>query len=814
MDAQVIDLDVRVVPDGEGFRAVVRCDAIDSGTSGAFVPPVTAEVLEAFADGLRSAQGRHIRPAGAQVLDVQDQADAIGRALFEGLFDRDAVRVLTRAQDEARDAGALLRLRLMLDDAPSVARLPWELLLDGSRYLVHTADEFVVRYADLDRPPPRVQRGDRLRVLVVAATPDGLTRLDVDREHAGLVQALAPLSDDVDLHRLEQPTLPALGAALEQEWHVLHVIGHGEVRDEGGVMVLEHPDGSPDEVDAAVLGRLVAGSPTLRLAVLNGCSTAALPLHRPQAGVAQALVRSGVAAAVAMQFPITDRGAIEFAAGLYEGLARGDLVDQAVARGRRRLLRGPEWVTPVLVTRTGARLFEPPTPEPDTDADAAPAAPRALRPRDRVPHGVVPAVLQPRGWVVDEVADWLASDSRLLLLTGAHGTGKSVLAAWLAGQDPEQPVDADLPEGVRSGLAAVREGWDAVLMSTAALAGGSMDPRSFVRDLAEQLAATVRRWPAGPDPADASLSHLSVRELYQVLLAQPLAAALAEPGTGPVLLLVDGLDEAGAGPEPTTLALLAALAELTVPGVTAPVRMLLAGPDDGALVRPFHAVRDVRRLDLSRAEHRAQVDEDVRAFVTGRLAGHGVAPDVVDQVTRTAAGNFLVAHHAVELLRAEPGTTPAELELPGDLDESYDQHVRRVLERVHGETWSEQWEATVEPLLGVLAVARAPVARDALLTWLDWSVPRLSVVLDQLQQLVVCDAEGCRLTHPALGAMLRRPALASGRPNGLLVDVRAAHRRVVEAAAALDDAALARPDVVGGAYPLVHAPWHLAQLRA
>src|SRR3712207_1996855 len=65
-------------------------------------------------------------------------------------------------------------------------------------------------------------------------------------------------------------------------------------------------------------------------------------------------------------------------------------------------------------------------------------APLATAPRRRV---VVPARIAEkaegftgREWVLDEVANWLDQRSeRFLLLTGDPGSGKTALAAWLAG---------------------------------------------------------------------------------------------------------------------------------------------------------------------------------------------------------------------------------------------------------------------------------------------------------------------------------------------------------------------------------------------
>ncbi|MGH7490686.1 MAG: CHAT domain-containing protein [bacterium] len=100
---------------------------------------------------------------------------------------------------------------------------------------------------------------------------------------------------------------------------------------------------------------------SLRLVFLNACLTARASSAGPYAGLATALLRAGIPAVVAMQFPISDAAAIAFSRAFYRRLAASDTVDAAVTEGRlaiHRLGRG-EWATPVLFERlTTGRLFQ------------------------------------------------------------------------------------------------------------------------------------------------------------------------------------------------------------------------------------------------------------------------------------------------------------------------------------------------------------------------------------------------------------------------------------------------------------------------
>jgi hypothetical protein len=109
----------------------------------------------------------------------------------------------------------------------------------------------------------------------------------------------------------------------------------------------------------------------------------------PYAGISAALVMAGVPAVVAMQFPISDRAAIEFTNCLYPRLAQGYPLDSAIAEARKAIRiadrKSLEWATPVLFMRTpDGRLFD----IPGSEAEASQTARPALAGQ----HGAVPPV--------------------------------------------------------------------------------------------------------------------------------------------------------------------------------------------------------------------------------------------------------------------------------------------------------------------------------------------------------------------------------------------------------------------------------------
>jgi hypothetical protein len=100
----------------------------------------------------------------------------------------------------------------------------------------------------------------------------------------------------------------------------------------------------------------------------------------PYGTLGMALSLAGVPAVVAMQFKISDPGAILFSQTLYQAIASGDPVDVAVGLARRELYEAEypsiEWAVPVLFLRSpDGRIFDVPrrteTPTPSVQRDVA-----------------------------------------------------------------------------------------------------------------------------------------------------------------------------------------------------------------------------------------------------------------------------------------------------------------------------------------------------------------------------------------------------------------------------------------------------------
>jgi Ca-activated chloride channel family protein len=358
------ELVIRLTPGRDDAYNVEIASASGARGHGRFVAPSHLDV-ERFR---RTMDPRNRRVRGrSRYLEAATQ---FGAGLFEALLGAASVReVYAVARRDASAAGRGLRVTLSLRAAPDLASIPWEFLYDSPRFLAQHVNSPIVRFVDLEDPPVPLRVEAPLRVLGMVSRPkdDGLATLDTEAEQAALERRLRPLIDTgrVTLRWLPAATLRALQQEVDhgEDFHVFHYIGHGEYDTDSGhsSLIVEHEDGRPQLVGGQQLGALLCDRGSLRLAVLNTCEAAQTAAQDPLAGVATSLMEYDVPAVVAMQFAITDGGALTFADEFYGALATGYTVDAAVTQARRALAAESdvEWGTPVLFMRVAdGRLFD------------------------------------------------------------------------------------------------------------------------------------------------------------------------------------------------------------------------------------------------------------------------------------------------------------------------------------------------------------------------------------------------------------------------------------------------------------------------
>jgi len=334
-----------------------------SETSGLTRIPVSADELRALAaripEAVLASSAQVRRSVAPEERPIQD----LGRLLFDALLPGNGRALLAaarhRAAHEERRLRVILRVR-----PPELARLPWEFLFDESHNDYVCPTTTLIRNPQVAAPLRPLSVRPPLRILCMAAAPDDQEPLAIRAEQQRLGSALAGLEREglIELGWTAGDTWRDLRTALRRsgdaQWHVFHFIGHGgfDAAAQEGTLRLSGEGGGTYDLGAENLAMVLESRPSLRLVVLNACETGRSSAADPFSSVAGALLQRGVPAALAMQFPISDRAAEEFSRTFYEGLAHRMPVDAAVTDARQAIrlaLRGTlEWGTPVLYMRS------------------------------------------------------------------------------------------------------------------------------------------------------------------------------------------------------------------------------------------------------------------------------------------------------------------------------------------------------------------------------------------------------------------------------------------------------------------------------
>jgi CHASE2 domain-containing sensor protein len=292
-----------------------------------------------------------------------------GETLYNAIFQQSLETRLFQCVEIIKRENKRLRIRLRLD-APEVSDLPWEYMYGKNlsiSFLALDQNVSITRYIPFTKPSEPKEYRAPLKILVVIAKPTDLQILNTGDEKKSLKKSLLTLRllRQVKLSFCENATLEKLGTQIRSEkYDVLHYIGHGEFdKKKGeGLLLLEKEDGESHAVEAGAIAMNLQNS-SIRLVILNSCEGAKGEKSNAFLGVAQALVKGGVPAVVAMQHKILDDIALLFSQAFYTSFLTNFSIDAAIADARHAImnrvgLSRQDWGTPVLFMRAdGAKIF-------------------------------------------------------------------------------------------------------------------------------------------------------------------------------------------------------------------------------------------------------------------------------------------------------------------------------------------------------------------------------------------------------------------------------------------------------------------------
>jgi tetratricopeptide (TPR) repeat protein len=371
-------------------------------------------------------------------LGTAETSEELGRALYDCLFSGKIAPMWDRLRGELAGKTAP-RVRLDISHT-RLSNLPWELMVptrgEGFTLLISPCRPIIRCLYDMEAPVG-LELPQPLRMLIVTSSPDDALEFDVDRVLAAIHETLTPYISAESLHIdiVRHATRVRLVDELRTGYDIVHYIGRGKFDNDEGGLLLADPAGHDSLLSGRDLGALLVGANT-RLLVISACELASVSTLDPRLGVADAALRAGVPAVVAMEGPITDTEAALFSSSFYPALIGGQPLQTCVALGRRRIYAEPE------LNHDRSEWGDPgPCGSPDgLLPNHMPGEARDFDPMSRTPYPGRPVGAQlPSPWYSDllqrqvelcRIMEAMAADEtkRIVVISGSPGSGSSSLA--------------------------------------------------------------------------------------------------------------------------------------------------------------------------------------------------------------------------------------------------------------------------------------------------------------------------------------------------------------------------------------------------
>jgi tetratricopeptide (TPR) repeat protein len=336
---------------------------------------------------------------------IEDQFPKWGKSLFDAAMPSLCQQVLkgwdkinensdrrfsVLVDDELPDGAQTDQQRQTKQAATLLLALPWELLHDGTSYVMMGAKPLTVRRQLVNRKAFDIYAADPpVRVLLVSPRPDeddAAKYIDHRASAIPLVHALDSLGNQAELTILSPPTFAALERELskarkaDKPFHVVHFDGHGVYQKEigQGGLCFESPESVPAFhkrksaiVNADKIAEIMRDH-RIPLVFLEACQTAAAEID-PATSVAAALLDNGIASVVAMTHSVLVVTAQKFVTEFYQALVQGERVGSCMTAGQKALKLEPyrgsifgagklelqDWFVPILLQeKEDPRLFK------------------------------------------------------------------------------------------------------------------------------------------------------------------------------------------------------------------------------------------------------------------------------------------------------------------------------------------------------------------------------------------------------------------------------------------------------------------------
>jgi len=357
-----------------------------------------------------------------------------------------------------------------------------------------------------------------------------------------------------------------------------------------------------------------------------------------------------------------------------------------------------------------------------------------------------------RRWVVDAIEDWRnAPDraSRLFLITGDPGVGKSAFAAHLTHFGRDKVIAAQFVE------------WDKP---------DHRDARRVVRSLAFQLATRL------PDyrtlllslPEIGELDRKNPAELFEYLLAERLHP-LIRGGRERYLVVIDALDEAGGSDRNPLVEMLARNASRLPDWVG----LVVTSRPESAVETPLQGLSPFV-LDTATEANRADIRDYLRNALAGQFKQREDTDHIIQQILEKSEGVFLYVESVCHDLQQGHLTLDRLDAFPQGLGGIFWQFFERQYPDL------EEFRREIRPVLRAILAALEPLPVEILQRLFNWKSEQLREFTRHLGSLFPTADEGktevLKPYHKSLAEWLGNEA----RAGVYYVSVREGHRLLAD----------------------------------
>jgi len=337
-----------------------------------------------------------------------------------------------------------------------LAHLPWEVLHDGTDFLVAKRRPTIVplRWCSpnpddpipLKREDPSGAQNRALNLLFMATAPAGVQpELKFEDEEAHILSATAkqPLWLQVEESGCLTELGDLYGSYPNATFDVVHLTGHAAHTETAPIFLTETEIGTRHDATAADIAA-VFGYRFPRLLFLSGCRTGQRMGRGDVPSLAEALIAEGADAVLGWGRPVLDTDGTAAAAALYQALAAAQSVPEALALTFQTLLKeqARDWhLLRLYVAHTLPGALVTPLRQPGRQPAPKPSvASTFLDPEGRVKVATRESFVGRRRSLQHclRVLRDPSTEALGVVITGMGGYGKSSLAARICDRLPDQ----------------------------------------------------------------------------------------------------------------------------------------------------------------------------------------------------------------------------------------------------------------------------------------------------------------------------------------------------------------------------------------